>query len=36
MNVISLRKAIKKGNYEWRKHTLIRLAERVLLTQNPM
>jgi len=28
MNLASLRKAIKKGNYEWKKHTLIRLAER--------
>ena len=28
MNLVSLRKAIKKGNYEWKKHTLIRLAER--------
>ncbi len=28
MDIMSLRKAIKKGNFEWRKHTLIRLAER--------
>ena len=28
MNLVSLRKAIEKGNYEWKKHTLIRLAER--------
>ena len=28
MNLVSLRKAVRKGNYEWKKHTLIRLAER--------
>jgi len=28
MDLIFLRKVIKKGNFEWRKHTLIRLAER--------
>ena len=28
MDLTSLRKAIKKSNYEWRKHTLVWLAER--------
>lgn len=28
MNLASFRKAIEKGNYEWKKHTLIRLAQR--------
>lgn len=28
MDIGGLREAIKAGNFEWRKHTLIRLAER--------
>lgn len=28
MDINKLREAIKKNNFEWRKHTLIRLAER--------
>ncbi len=28
MNINKLREAIKKNNFEWRKHTLVRLAER--------
>ncbi len=28
MNIEEVREAIKRGNYEWRKHTLIRMAER--------
>jgi len=28
MDIEKLQKAIKMGNYEWRKHTLVRLAER--------
>ena len=28
MDIKGLREAIRAGNFEWRKHTLIRLAER--------
>ena len=28
MYIVEIQKAIKEGNFEWRKHTLIRLAQR--------
>ena len=28
MYITEIREAIKRGNFEWRKHTLIRLAQR--------
>ncbi len=33
MDIVKLREAIRKGNFDWKKHTLIRLAERNILQE---